>query len=251
MLRLIDSLLLFASRLFSHAFAAVARLVVRLGVWSLSGDLRLIFRKCAVVEDRPGFDLLGKMIVLAEDCRFEKHWGFDFRGILRSLFNNMLGRPLQGASTLEQQLVRSITGHCELTLRRKLREILLASQLRRRVHKHDVIRLLMTHCWLGCGGGGFRGLATRKGIELDALTVSEAAYLVAHLRFPEPAKPDPVHVVKVERRALFIERAYRKLNEAEIETVFPSAAIGSSSVPGLVNAQADHEESRPWWQAHW
>ena len=82
-------------------------------------------------------DLLINSLVVAEDHRFFFHEGIDPFAIFRASIKTLIGH-MQGASTIEQQLVRTITKDYEKTLRRKLREALLASTLRRRFTKREV-----------------------------------------------------------------------------------------------------------------
>jgi hypothetical protein len=82
-------------------------------------------------------DLLINSLVIAEDHRFFFHDGIDPYAIFRASIRTIIGQ-LQGASTIEQQLVRTITKQYERTLRRKIREALLASTLRRMFTKREV-----------------------------------------------------------------------------------------------------------------
>ena len=82
-------------------------------------------------------DLLINSLVVAEDHRFFFHDGIDPYAIFRASIKTLSGQ-VQGASTIEQQLVRTITKDYEKTLRRKIREALLASTLRRKFTKCEV-----------------------------------------------------------------------------------------------------------------
>lgn len=65
-------------------------------------------------------------LVSIEDERFWKHNWIDYRGILRAMKHNIQDpKNLQGASTIEQQLVRNIFLTKEQTLKRKLKEMVL------------------------------------------------------------------------------------------------------------------------------
>ena len=71
--------------------------------------------------------LLVAALIAAEDRRFFRHAGIDFGRTLRAALGWFLGRRSGGGSTVEQQLVRVLTGRMERTLGRKLREILAAA----------------------------------------------------------------------------------------------------------------------------
>lgn len=67
-----------------------------------------------------------KTILFLEDRRFFVHGGFEFRAILRVLKRMLFSRRAGAISTIDQQLVRICTGRYERTIRRKVREALLA-----------------------------------------------------------------------------------------------------------------------------
>lgn len=67
-----------------------------------------------------------KAIIAIEDRRFDDHLGIDAFAILRAIFNTIFRHKLEGASTVEQQVVRIITNDRELTLTRKIDEVCLA-----------------------------------------------------------------------------------------------------------------------------
>jgi penicillin-binding protein 1A len=82
-------------------------------------------------------DTLKDATVAIEDKNFYKHGAIDPEGIARAAWKDALagGKPVQGASTITQQLVRNLYIHNpEDTLKRKLIEAHLASDL---FEKHD------------------------------------------------------------------------------------------------------------------
>ncbi|MGC4023059.1 MAG: transglycosylase domain-containing protein [Cyclobacteriaceae bacterium] len=66
-------------------------------------------------------------IVKIEDRRFYSHFGVDSYAIVRAIFRNSTSQKLEGASTIVQQLVRTITGAKEIRILRKLKEMMLAT----------------------------------------------------------------------------------------------------------------------------
>jgi len=69
--------------------------------------------------------------IAIEDKNFFEHGALDYTGIARALWKDLLagGKPVQGASTITQQLVRNLYIHNpEDTLQRKLREARLAEE---------------------------------------------------------------------------------------------------------------------------
>lgn len=67
--------------------------------------------------------VLKKALIVAEDHRFNYHYGFDVIAILRAAVNFFYKKKLEGASTIQQQLIRTMSGRYEITLKRKIIEI--------------------------------------------------------------------------------------------------------------------------------
>ena len=75
--------------------------------------------------DFADLDTLSKLLISGEDHRFFYHIGFDFIAIARAIKNRVLYNKVEGASTIEQQLVRVLTNDYQRTFSRKIREIFL------------------------------------------------------------------------------------------------------------------------------
>ncbi|HWH11563.1 MAG TPA: transglycosylase domain-containing protein [Solirubrobacteraceae bacterium] len=84
--------------------------------------------------------ILKEATVAIEDQRFYQHHGVDFQGIIRAAMADLTsGKTLQGGSTITMQLVRNLyVGIDERTLKRKIKEAVLAERLEK-VHNKDWI----------------------------------------------------------------------------------------------------------------
>ncbi|MDI6882925.1 MAG: PBP1A family penicillin-binding protein [Patescibacteria group bacterium] len=79
-------------------------------------------------------------VITAEDKNFYQHQGLDFRAILRAiLYDLKLKKPIQGASTISQQLIRSYFLTRKKILKRKSQEIILTLELERRYPKEQIL----------------------------------------------------------------------------------------------------------------
>lgn len=89
-------------------------------------------------------------VLASEDSRFETHHGVDFRGILRAITRNVqAGGYKQGASTITQQLARTLFLSTERTWKRKVSEIALALQLDKHLPKDQLLELYLNSVYLG------------------------------------------------------------------------------------------------------
>src|SRR5262245_7231910 len=89
--------------------------------------------------------LLVHAILAAEDIRFFEHDGVDLQAVFRAAWANYrAGSVVEGASTITQQVARNLLPEeigTERTLRRKVREALLARAIERRWTKRDILAL--------------------------------------------------------------------------------------------------------------
>ncbi len=130
--------------------------------------------------------------IAAEDSNFYQHGGIDFVGIARAMFSNiMAGRYAQGASTITQQVARSIlltTRKKEIT--RKVREMILARQMEKQLNKREILSLYLSEIYLGHAAYGIRAAARNYfEKEVQELSIAESAILAG---LPQrPAEWDP------------------------------------------------------------
>ena len=131
--------------------------------------------------------LVGTMILVLEDRRFFCHPGFDLFSIIRAAIVSTCRGNGGGASTIEQQLVRTITGRRERTLRRKFSEIMLARKLKRNFSKLDILTAYETVAYFGEGLHGTQNASFRlfrkPATNLDA---RESAIVASCLVHPIP-----------------------------------------------------------------
>src|SRR5919199_2459828 len=89
----------------------------------------------------------------AEDAFFYQHRGVDLRATIRSALLTGSGTSQTGASTITQQLVRNVILSPEerkqVTVTRKLREIILAYQLDEKLPKDDILEMYLNEVYYG------------------------------------------------------------------------------------------------------
>lgn len=132
-----------------------------------------------------------RLLVAAEDQRFETHPGFDAIAAGRAVWQLLANmRVVSGASTLTMQVARLLEPRPR-TLPSKLIEIARALQLEAHFSKDAILRLYAT---LAPFGGNLEGVRAASlayfGKEPAHLRLSEAALLVALPQSPERLRPD-------------------------------------------------------------
>ena len=132
-------------------------------------------------------------MVSIEDRRFYSHFGIDLRGVARSaklVLSRGTGRRIQGASTITQQVARTIFLNNKYDFRRKAREAILALALERKFTKDQILELYLNKVYFGGGAYGVDA-ASRKFFGHDArhLSLAEAAVIAGMAKAPSRYSP--------------------------------------------------------------
>jgi penicillin-binding protein 1A len=154
--------------------------------------------------------LVQKLLISAEDHRHAWHKGFDTRAICRAIWRRIIDGRREGASTIEQQIVRILTNRFELTLRRKLREILLATLISEVVPKTAMPQLYIRIGYFGWRMNGFAQACRRLRLNSSAMSLDDAAALVARLKYPEPRSLGTSRLAQIHRRREHLKQLYRR-----------------------------------------
>ncbi|WP_425298828.1 biosynthetic peptidoglycan transglycosylase [Pseudomonas duriflava] len=140
-------------------------------------------------------------LVVAEDHRNSLHFGVDPIAILRSIKVRILQGKRQGASTIEQQFVRTITARYEKTPRRKVREQILAVMLSSRFSKDDIASCYLKVAYYGVSLVGIKGVRVLRADSRE----SANEIIVAHLKYPRSSNPEGMMAKKHSIRVTHIK----------------------------------------------
>ncbi len=133
---------------------------------------------------------LQQATIAIEDKDFYKHPGFDFAAIIRSVIGNASGKPLQGGSTITQQLIKSALLSSETSLNRKVKEVILAFWAERMYSKRQILQMYFNQIPYGGIAWGIEAASqTYFGKPVDKLNLAEAAFLAGIPRAPTIYSP--------------------------------------------------------------
>jgi 1A family penicillin-binding protein len=132
-----------------------------------------------------------KAVLSVEDQRFYEHSAVDIIGIGASLLHDLhLGRRARGGSTITQQLARQSFLTPDKTLRRKLKEVILAAHIEHEYTKNEILELYLNKAYFG---DGFHGIEAASrgyfGKSAGDLTIAEAALLAGLIQSPSRYAP--------------------------------------------------------------
>lgn len=143
-----------------------------------------------------------KELIFAEDHRYLFHFGIDFIAMARAIYSTKVNKKFQGASTIEQQLVRVLSARYEKSLKRKIREQILAVLISRNFKKYEIARCYLINAYMGY---------KRKGI-FQALELSDFYhgedkfyFVAALLKYPHPKEISEKWTEKIGYRVLYIK----------------------------------------------
>ena len=123
--------------------------------------------------------IVQRAFLAAEDANFYSHPGIDIVSVLRALWKNLhRNASVQGASTITQQVVKSLLLTPERTYTRKAKEAILSYRLEKALSKEEILTLYLNQIYLGNGASGIQAAAWahfRK--KLKDINIAEAAFL--------------------------------------------------------------------------
>ncbi len=165
----------------------------------------------------------------AEDKNFFNHPGVDAKGIIRAVINNIKNfsknKRLEGASTITQQVAKNFLLTNEVSLKRKIKEAILAFRIERAYSKERILELYLNQIYLGQGTYGIAAASLEYfDKSIKELDYSDAALLAAlpkapskynPYRFPKVAKFRRDLVLKnLEENNFITKKQYKKLKDS-------------------------------------
>lgn len=175
--------------------------------------------------------------IAIEDKDFYKHSGFSITGMIRAAREDLLNHDRQGGSTITQQLIKSALLTPEISLSRKVKEIVLASWAEYLYTKDQILEMYLNQVPYGGTAWGVEAASqTYFGKSVKDLTLGEAALLAGLPQAPtlySPFGADPQKafvrqrdVLRRMRQDKYITAEQEKLaTEEHIEFAKPHTAI--------------------------
>lgn len=134
---------------------------------------------------------LQNAFIAAEDSRFYSHHGIDPRGILRAMWVNITHQGVaEGGSTITQQLARNAFLTQDQTLKRKIKEAVLALKIEQNYTKPEILEMYMNQIYFGQGAYGVEA-AAQTYFHKDAknLSLAQSALLAGLPNSPNYLNP--------------------------------------------------------------
>ncbi|HMN93239.1 MAG TPA: PBP1A family penicillin-binding protein [Hydrogenophaga sp.] len=185
--------------------------------------------------------LLQQAVLAVEDTRFHEHGGVDPKGMARAALSMLTGGRRQGASTITQQLVRTMLLTHEFSVERKAKEIVLALRVEDALPKERILEIYLNEIYLGQRAYGFAAASRIYfGKPLDGLSLAETAMLAGLPQNPHYANPVTNLERATRRQHIVLERmrATGLIDEAQVKKA--KAEKLAIRPPGQRPVQAAH-----------
>ena len=204
--------------------------------------------------------LLVRALLAAEDLRFFEHRGVDLQAVVRAAWtNDRAGHVVEGASTITQQVARALLPEeigREQTIRRKVREALVARRIERHYSKDRILEVYVNQVFLGASAYGVRAAARAYfDRSLDQLDVAQAAMIAGLAQAPGRADPFVDPAAAQRRRDAVLERmvgagflareAARAASEQPLGLTPPPVRYGRTAPWYTERVRRDLEEAGP------
>jgi len=153
-----------------------------------------------------------------EDSNFYNHFGLDFKGILRSILYNIIGKKILGqqvsigGSTLTQQFIKNAILTSEKTYTRKIKEAIFAVEMEIKYSKDEIFGFYLNQVPYGSNAYGVEAAAqTFFNKNAKDLTLGEAALLASLTQAPSYYSPYGSHVDVLKARQEYVLDRMQKL----------------------------------------
>jgi penicillin-binding protein 1A len=190
-------------------------------------------------------DDLKEAILATEDNLFYEHPGVDLKSILRAIIRNIqAGEYVEGASTITQQLAKTLFLTPRKSVMRKLKEAFLALQIERRYTKDEILELYLNQVYFGSGAYGVEAAAQIFfGKPVQDLTLAECALIAGMPKSPSRYSPLINPSLALKRRAVVLQQM------ARTGLITPQELQAATAAPLHLAEQGDASIKAPYFVA--
>lgn len=228
-----------------RAVSVIAAWAVR-SEWSiLREQLHTVYKAHLAEQNCRPAPILVRLLISGEDHRFFHHAGFDLRAICRAIYRHVFWGTQEGASTIEQQTVRILTGRYERTIERKIREIFLATLVTEVIPKTILPTIHLEIAYFGWRMNNFRQACKRLELHPQRMSLEDAAAVVARLKYPEPRIPPLKRSRQIQNRKIHLMKLYRSHLKQGVYNPLAETVDDYDNVQSLTIIKPAHDSLSP------
>lgn len=184
-------------------------------VYDRNGEIVYQFftKKRTLVKEENIPETVKQAIIAIEDNHFYSHWGIDLKRIIKAAIINTISLSFaQGASTITQQTAKLFLLTPDRKLVRKIKEIMLAFKIERKMNKNEILELYLNKAYMGNSAWGIGAAAqTYFSKDVNELNLGEIATIVGLVKAPSRLAPTNNINLATNRRNLVLRQMF-KLN---------------------------------------
>lgn len=177
-------------------------------------------------------------VVAAEDKRFWNHQGVDFTRTISATIGFLTGNDNGGGSTITQQLIKNATGHDEVRIDRKVKEIFNALALEKKYSKEQIVEAYLNIIALGYNTYGVQAASNMYfDKDVSELSMEECVALVSITQNPSKYELFGHEEQNAKRREYVYGQLLEmgRLNQEQVDTMSKTPIVTSK---GQVSSQA-------------
>lgn len=167
----------------SAPFILLSRIAELINAWGIFSEIKQCLAVIDAFADKVPHQFIDTLTI-AEDHRSLIHPGVDPIAMVRAAWHCVVHDRLQGASTIEQQLVRVVLKRYDKNLIRKIHEQILAICISRRRQKEQIASAYLSIAFYGSGCLGLTGLRHHCGPNLIYADRQTIRGMIARLKYP-------------------------------------------------------------------
>ena len=184
--------------------------------------------------------------IAIEDHRFYEHKGIDVKRTAGAIVGFLTGKSSYCGSTINQQLIKNITGEDAFSVSRKVKEMIRAKRLDKALSKEEILELYLNTIYLSENSYGV-GTAAQNyfGKEVSELTLAECAAIAC---IPQsPTKWDPItHPENNKLRRMTVLFRMKELGMIS-ETEYEEAAGDELEISNDRTRNNENEQIHSWY----
>lgn len=189
---------------------------------------------------------LVEAFISIEDERFWTHDGVDWKRTLGAAYTMFTGSDHYGGSTITQQLIKNITQENDVTVQRKVKEIISALELEKTINsKEKIIEMYLNTIYLSEHCYGVQAAATAYfGKDVSELTLVECAALASIPKFPTKYDPylNPEENDKRRDTVLMKMHELEKITDTEYQEALDAELVINEKIQ-----QASQSATTSWY----
>jgi len=154
---------------------------------------------------------MGDAVIAIEDKDFRSHHGVDWTRTIGAMLNLASGEATYGGSTITQQLIKNITDDNEVSLNRKIREIVKALKLETEYTKDEILEAYLNVVNFGSNCQGVQAASTLYfGKDIEKCSIAECAAIAGITQNPSKWNPLVYPDNNRQRRELVLSEMHRQ-----------------------------------------